>query len=183
MDLLEGMAAGTPVAIRVSASSTIPISRGVLTLRMPEIAGEPNWTAVLWTGTPAASIAETATYSVGALPSGRYCYVAIFEFTPEEEGAETMAISQCLYLDVRPTTILSSNVSFDQIRRVELRQELERRILAGLKPKLAAASEDVIARERTRLEIVDPGFMDRAMEHLIATDPDAGRRVMELNER
>ena len=84
---------------------------------------------------------------------------------------------------MRPTAILSSNVSFEQIKRVELRQELEQRILAGLKPKLAIASDEVLARERARLEAVDPGFMDRAIQDLIATDPDAARRAGGLNER
>jgi len=183
MDLAEGTAAGTPVVLQISAFSTIPVASGTVTLRIPEIGGEPNRTDVLWTGASSEAFAETAVCPVGTLPVGQYCFVAIFEFTSAGENAEDFATSQCLYLDVRPTAILSSIVSFEQIKRIELRQELERRILATLKPKFAAASEDVVAREVAALEAADPGFMDRAIGNLITTDSDAARRVAELNER
>ncbi len=183
MDLAQGMTAGASLVLRVSASSRIPVASGTVTLRVPEIAGEPNRTDVLWTGSPSDIVAEVVEWPVGALPAGKYRFVAIFEFTPDGDDVEPGAISQCLYVDVRPETILSSNVSFEQIKRLELRQELERRIVASRKPKLAVASDDAVAREIARLEADDPGFMDRAIEGLIGTDPEVASRVSELNER
>lgn len=182
IDVAEGVAAGTPVVLQISTSSTIPVASGTVTLLAPEIAGEPGRTQVVWTGASSKPLVETVVCSVGVLPTGRYCFIAVFEFTSASENAEDFAISQCLYLDVRPTAILSSNVSFEQIKRIELRQELERSILASLRPKFAVASEDVVAREVAKLEAVDPGFMDRAIASLIATDSDTARRLAELNE-
>ena len=60
---------------------------------------------------------------------------------------------------------------------------MEHRILAGLKPGLAIASEEATAAELARLEATDPGFLDRRIAELKATDPDVARRILELNER
>jgi hypothetical protein len=183
LGLAEPVEAGAPVTLAVSVSSWVPISSGVLTLRVPEITGEPNRTEVLWAGTAAEGVAEAIQYPAGILPPGRHEFAAILELTPAGDNAQEITLSQCLYLDVRPTAILSSNVSFEQIQRVELRQELERRIALSLTPELAVASEDAVARELTRLEAADPGIVDRRIEELKATDPEVARRILELNER
>jgi hypothetical protein len=182
LGLAEPVEAGAPVTLVVSASSWVPIASGVLTLRVPEIAGEPNRTEVLWAGTAAEGVAETIQYPAGILPPGRHEFAAILKLTPAGDNAREITLSQCLYLDVRPTAILSSNVSFEQIQRVELRQELERRIALCLKPELAVASADAVARELARLEAADPDLIDRQIEGLKATDPEVARRVLELNE-
>jgi hypothetical protein len=183
LGLAEPAEAGAPVTLGVSVSSWVPITSGVLTLRVPAIAGEPNRAEVLWAGTAAEGLAETIQYPAGILPPGRHEFAAILELPPAGDNAREITLSQCLYLDVRPTAILSSNVSFEQIQRMELRQELERRIALSFKPELAVASEDAVARELTRLEAGDPGFIDRQIEELKATDPDVARRILGLNER
>jgi hypothetical protein len=183
LGLAEPAEAGAPVTLVISMSSLVPVSSGALTLRVPEIAGEPNRTEVLWAGTAAEGVAETIQYPVGILPPGRHEFAAILELTPAGDNAQEITLSQCLYLDVRATAILSSNVSFEQIRRVELRQELERRIALSLKPELAVASEDAVTRELARLEAADPGLVDRQIEELKATDPDVARRILALNEQ
>ncbi len=183
LGLAEPVRAGAPVTLVVSVSSLLPVSSAVLTLRVPEIAGEPNRTEVLWASPAAAGVAEAIQYPAGILPAGQHEFAAILEFTPAVENAQEITLSQCLYLDVRVTAILSSNVSFEQIKRVELRQELERRIALSLKPELAVASQNTVARELARLEAADPGLVDRQIEELRTTDPDVARRILELNER
>ena len=86
VDLVEGVAAGTSVTIRVTGTSTIPVSSGLLTLRVPEIAGEPNRTDVLWTTAISNAVEKTVLYSAGPLPVGQHCFVAILEFTPATRG-------------------------------------------------------------------------------------------------
>jgi hypothetical protein len=142
-----------------------------------------NRVETLWAGTPADFVTQSDVYKVNALPVGQYCFTAAFEFTPSGEDAEMIGTSQSLYLDVRPAGILSSNVSFEQIQRLELRGELERRILASLKPGLAVASEEATAAELARLEAADPGFFDRKIAELKAADPDVARRILQLSER
>jgi hypothetical protein len=170
------------LTITVSMSSLVAIDSGVLTLRIPEIAGEPNRTEVLSAGAPGDFVTQTATYHLRALPVGRYCFAAVFEFLPAGDDVREVALSDSLYVDVRPDAILSSNVSFDQIKRLELRRELERRILKSLKPGIAVASEEDTTREMARLEAGDPGFVARKMAEIRATDPDVARRILELNE-
>jgi hypothetical protein len=183
LGLAEPAEAGAPVTLVISMSSWVPINSGMLTLRVPEIAGEPNRTEVLWAGAAAEGVAETIQYPVGILPPGQYEFAAILELTPAADNAREITLSQCLYLDVRPTVILSSNVSFEQIQRVELRQELERRIALSLQPELAIASEDAVSRALARLKAADPGLLDRRIEELKATDPDVARRILALNEQ
>jgi len=174
---------GDPLTVVVVASSLVPVESGIVTLMVPGIGAEPNRTEMLWTGTPADFVSETAVYEVDALPVGQYCFTAAFELTPSGGDADTIATSQSLYVDVRESGILSSNVSFEQIQRLELRRELERRILAELKPRLAVASEEAVATELARLEDADPGFLDRRIAELKAADPNVARRILELNER
>ncbi len=179
----QGDSAGEAITITVAASSLVPVDSGVLTLMVPNVGAESNHTEVLWAGTPADFVTESAVYTVDALPVGRYCFTVAFEFTPQGEDADKIAISQSLYLDVRDTGILSSTVSFEHIQRLELRRELERRILATYRPGLHIAGEQAVDDELARLEAADPGFLDRKIAELKATDPDVARRILELNER
>lgn len=185
-DLSIGLArpadVGKPVTLVIFMSSQVPIESGVLSLHVPRVNYDPNRTEVLWLGMPADFVARTVQYTVGPLPVGRHHFAAVFEFTPDGETAGEMTLSDSLYLDVRPTEILASNVSFDQIKRIELRRELEHRIAMSLMSGLTIASEDAADRELARLEAADPGFTDRMIEELKASDPDVARRIMELNE-
>ncbi|MEJ2705651.1 MAG: hypothetical protein P8Z79_24710 [Sedimentisphaerales bacterium] len=180
IDLAPG-AAGAPVTMIVSAFSKIPAASATLRLRIPPIADEPVATEVLWTGTPSGNMAETVQYVGDVLPEGKYKFVALLAFTADREGARTMTVSRSLYLDVRPTTILSSNVSFEHIKRVELWTELEKRVLMNLRPRLAGADPQTLARERELIEAGDPGIITRRIAELKATDPDVARRIAELN--
>ncbi len=181
IDLAQTDSIEDPVAIIVSALSTIPVSSGVITLKVPHIGTEPNSTEVLWSGTPSGFVAETAEYMVDALPVGKYRFIAIFEFTPNRENAEKLVLSKSLYLDVRPATILSSNISFNQIKRVELWMELEERVLMSLRPELKTAGPRTMANKMADIEALAPGIITRKIAELRVTDPDVARRIMELN--
>jgi len=181
ISLAEPAVTGAPVTLVVSVSTRVPVGAGTLTLRVPPIDAEPGRTQVLWAGEPANFVMETRECAVGILPLGQYHFAAIFEFGPDAEHVEEAGLSASLYLDVRTTGILSSNVSFDQIKRLELRSELERRIALSLRPELSIASEEAVTHELARLEAADPGFLDRQIEELKATDPSVAYRIMELN--
>ena len=112
---------------------------------------------------------------------GKYHFVGIFEFTPDRDNAGKLLVSDSLYLDVRADKILSSNVSFRQIERLELYAELEQRVLASLSPGLATADPDTMARYRELIEAANPGLIKSKIAELRATDPDVARRIMELN--
>jgi hypothetical protein len=167
----------------VAASSRVAAESGAVTLEVPEIAGEPARTQVLWAGTPGTPIDETLEYSVGMLPTGRYRFNTILEFMPKDGGAEQIAVSDSLYLEVTPTEVLASNVSFEHIARMELRRELERRVMAMTTPGIGVAGVATESDHGNRLEGNDADDMDRAIARLKASDPDVARRVRELNER
>ncbi|MHC4570117.1 MAG: hypothetical protein ACYTE3_30710 [Planctomycetota bacterium] len=164
VDLVRPQRAGDPAGIIVTASSAVAAGSGVITLRLPEIGTEPDRTEILWAGAPSDLIAEVKQYALPALPLGRYHFVGILEFTPDSESA-----------------ILSSNVSFRQIERLELYAELEQRVLTSLSPGLATADPDAMARYRELIKATNPGLIKSRIAELRAADPEVARRIMELN--
>jgi hypothetical protein len=181
VDLLRPQRAGEPAGIIVSASSQVAAGSGVITLRLPEIGTEPGRTEILWAGAPSDFVTEQKQYVLPALPVGKYRFVGILEFTPDRDNADKLLVSDSLYLDVRADRILSSNVSFRQIERLELYAELEQRVLTRLRPGLATADPDAMARYRELIEAANPGLIKSRIAELRATDPDVARRIMELN--
>ena len=172
---------GGPVAILVSASSQIPVGSGAITLKVPPVGEIPAEELVLWSGTPSDFVAETVEYTIDALPAGKYRFIAIFEFTPDRENAGKLFASKSLYLDVRPEKILSSNVSFDQIKRVELWEELEQRVRADLKAASTTRTLKTVARDVKAAEPIDSDIISNRIAELRASDPEIARRIMELN--
>jgi len=181
VDLIRPVRAGDPVSIMVSATSDIAASSGVITLKLPEIGTEPSRTEILWAGAPSDLIAEAKQYVIPVLPVGKYHFAGILEFTRDFENADKLGVSDSLYLDVRADKILSSNVSFRQIKRWELYKELEQRALASFYPGLASANPEKMARYRALLLATNPGLIKTKIAELRATDPDVARRIRKLN--
>ena len=170
-----------PVTILISVSSQVPVRSGIVRLKVPPIGEFPAGAEVVWSGAPADFVDETAEYTVDSLPAGKYRFIAIFEFTPDSKNTEKLFISKSLYLDIRPTMILSSNISFNQIKRVELWKELEQRILTDLQTGQSAVGPKTTVREIVTAENLDSGIIARRIAELKAADPDVARRIMELN--
>jgi hypothetical protein len=181
LDLASSSKPGGPVTILVSVSSQIPVGAGTLTLKVPQIGEVPAETQVLWSGMPSHFVAEKAEFVVDVLPEGEFHFGAIFEFTPDSENSGELFASKSLYLDVRPDKILSSNVSFEQIKRVELWNELEQRVLTDLKQDSRTAGLKAAARDVRVAEHLDHDLIAGRIAELKASDPDVARRIMELN--
>ena len=116
---------GGPVAIAVHAASLVPVRSAKISIKIPQVGAEFERTESLWSTASVGFVAQTIEYTTAPLPAGTYRFTAILEFGPEREGAETLMVAESLYLDVRPDTVLSSTVSFDHIKRIELLHELE----------------------------------------------------------
>lgn len=123
---------GKPIRIRIVTSCKIPFKDGIIELYIPEIPGKPAEKVVLWEGDADASLEKQFSYSLAAIPEGKYRLIASFKFTPRRIGARQVGVARSLYLDSRSAEILSSNVSFGHIKRLELKQEMEKRGLLGL---------------------------------------------------
>ena len=115
-------------------------------------------------------------YDAGYLPEGRHRFTAVLEFEPVN-SSEPLLVVGSLYLDIRPTGILHSNVSFDQIDREVLYRELQEQVLAGME----YADSMLLSKQAADLESIDSEIIDRKIKELIASDPDIARRVQELN--
>ena len=165
-----------PVTLVMSALSTIPVSSGKVTLKIPQIGNEQAGSIELWSGTQSDYVFESLQYVGDTLPVGTYRFVLVFEFEPLGEETKSLAISKSLYLDVRPTEILSSNVSFQHIKRLELLKELEQRALLSLRPELKNADAKMAVAES-----IDPAIISKKIQEIRASDPDVARRMMELN--
>jgi hypothetical protein len=100
---------------------------------------------------------------------------------PIGEETEILAFSKSLYLDVRPTEILSSNVSFRQIKRLELMRELEERVLTDMRAELENADKRTMSAAIASIESSDPELLIRKIEQLKNSDPEVARKIMELN--
>jgi len=174
MELADSSNPGGPVTILVSASSQIPVSSGTITLKVPPVGEIPAEMQVLWSGNPSDLVAESVEYVIDALPVGEYHFAAIFEFTPDSEDTEKLFASKSLYLDVRPDKILSSNVSFDQIKRIELWNELEQRV----RTELRTSTRSIILQAAKPL---DKDIIASRIAQLKVSDPEVARRIMELN--
>jgi hypothetical protein len=174
MELADSSNPGGPVTILVSASSQIPVGSGIITLKIPPVGEIPAETLILWSGAPSDFVAESVEYVVDVLPPGEYRFGAIFKFTPDSEDAEKLFASKSLYLDVRPDRILSSNVSFDQIKRIELWNELEQRVRTELRTSTRSISLQAA-------KPLDKDIIASRIAQIKASDPDVARRIMELN--
>ena len=181
MDLAQAQSTGRPVTIMTEVVSDIAIRSGSLTLKIPQIDSDPERTDLLWSAVNSGFVAETAEYTLGLLPLGRYQVIAFFEFTLDREGAKKRVVSRTLYLDVRPDTILSSNVSFRHIERLALRQDLDDRVLMSLHRELKTANRRRMPLELTLFDATDPTLMPRKIAELRTTEPDVARRMMALN--
>jgi len=181
IELVETEDVGGPATIIVSAQSKIPVGSGAVTLQVPDTGTEAARTEDLWSGNPSDLVDETIEYVRDALPEGRYHFRAIFEFKLDHEGAEELGMSSSLYLDVRPTKILSSNISFAELKRVEFRKELEKRILMSMRPELENSGPKLMSAEIANLKAQDPRIMDRKIAELAAKDPEVARMMKELN--
>ncbi|MBN2447855.1 MAG: hypothetical protein JXO22_14075 [Phycisphaerae bacterium] len=182
ISLAAGERAGDPVTVNVSASSWVAVGSGAITLTTPEGRDASGETIVLWSSARSGYVDETREFAAGALAKGLHQFTAIFEFTPDDDPDQPMAVSACLYLDVQAEAIFASDVSFEQLKRIELLEELEQRVLAESKPRLAAADRTTKAREIASLKTRDPDFVARRIAQIRATDPDVARRIEELNE-
>ena len=170
MELEDSSNPGGPVTIFVSASSQIPVGSGTITLKVPPVGEIPAETLVLWSGAPSDFVAETVEYVIDVLPVGEYRFGAIFEFTPDSENAGTLYASKTLYLDVRPDKILSSNISFDQIKRIQLWNELEEQVRTDLRTTSRSISLQAA-------KPLDKDFIASRIAELRESDPDVARRT------
>lgn len=174
MELADSSNPGGPVTILVLASSQIPVGSGAITLKVPPVGEIPAEKLVLWSGAPSDFVTESVEYVIDALPAGEYRFGAIFEFTPDSDNAGTLFASKSLYLDVRPDKILSSNVSFDQIKRIELWNELEQRVRTELRTSTRSISLQAA-------KPLDKDIIASRIAELKVSDPEVARRIMELN--
>lgn len=181
LDLVESEHGADPVRFMVSASSSVAARACVLRLTVPQIGEAPVRTDVLWAEDSTHAIAEVHEYRVPPLPVGRYHFVAILEFTPDLEVAEPLVVSDSLYLDVRAEEILSSNVSFRQMERIELYRTLQDRAVRDVSAAAGAAHANTPGRRYEVMEAADPDLVAGEIARLRAVDRDVARRVMALN--
>ena len=170
-----------PVEIIISASTMISANLARIIMIKPKTGSEPEQKETLWADTPDGLVDKTFVYNAGILPTGKHQFNVVLEFLTGSDNSKFLLAAGSLFLDVRPDGILSSNVSFDQIERLELHKELEKRVLVSMKPQLMSADAKRLSLEKTAMENKDPGIIDRKIQELIVSDPDIARRVEEIN--
>jgi hypothetical protein len=181
VDLLEPENPRKAAEMIISASTAIHVRSGRIILLKSREDSEPESKEILWSGKSDGLIDRTILYKAGLLPEGKYQYTAVLEFETEGNASSQLIAAGSLYLDVKKSGILSSNVSFDQIYRDQLYKELVERVLADMKPQLKNANSKVLDQEIIALENAEPGIIDRKIKELIDSDPDIARKAQELN--
>lgn len=160
VEVIDAGEVGGPVKLAVHAASLVPVVSGTITMARPPLGDEPEGTELLWSNVTPGFVAQSVEYTTAPLPAGQYRFTAVFEFVPDRQDAETMIVAESLCLDIRPDTVLSSAVSFDQIKRVELMQELEgqgRNATNGRVPQIKATDSDAARRISELNRIEDEG--------------------------
>ncbi len=138
---------GEPLDINIVAYFKIPFKDGRIELIIPEIENFPSKKVELWSGdSPNGPMERSVKYLLPVLSPGEFKFIAYLKFFPLREGSREIRISEALYIDVRNDKILSSNISFRQIKRLELREEIERRGLKGLSISEIKKTDPEIAR-------------------------------------
>lgn len=181
VDLIHSERGTDHLGILVSASTAVGANSGALTLRLPEIDGEPSREEVLWASQDSGLIDEVQEYVLPPLPLGRHHFAAILEFTPDHPKAKKLVLSESLYVDVRADRILSSNVSFRQIERLELYAELEKRALA--RPNTKLTDKRLTALSGNATEAANTALVENEMARLKAADPDIARQIIALSSQ
>ncbi|MBN1972758.1 MAG: hypothetical protein JW787_03915 [Sedimentisphaerales bacterium] len=181
VDLIQPENPRKAVEIIISASTAIPARSCRIILITTQAGAETQREEILWSDKPEGLVDKTLLYKAGSLPAGRHQYTAVLEFETEGDNSKMLIASGSLFLDVRPAGILSSNVSFGQIERLELYKELEKRVLVSMKPQLRNANSKVLDKEIIALESANPGIIDRKIQELIASDSIVAEQVEELN--
>lgn len=169
--------------ILVSAKSQIPITDGIVSLKIPQIGNEPNKVETLWYGDPNDFADLNLQYIISNdLPVGRYLFVAIFEFTSGGKRSKKMAISRSLYIDVTTKKIFSSNVSFKQLDRLKLKKELEDRVLGEfIEEDPNTLSPALRGLRIAEIRAHDPNIIEERIAAIIASDPNIIRRINDIN--
>lgn len=125
---------GEPLAINIVAVSKIPFKNGHIEIIIPELGNFSSQKVELWSGnSPNGPMEKHLKYLLPVLSIGEFKLIAYFKFSSLRKGSREMRVSKALYIDVRSDKILSSNISFRQIKRLELNKELERHGLKGLR--------------------------------------------------
>ncbi len=181
VDLVQPERASDPLVILVSASTSVLAKSAMITLRLPEIEGEPSRKELLWASETSELITEMQEYILPPLALGRYHFVAIIEFTPDRPEAAKLVLSESLYVDVRADRILSSNVSFRQIERLELYGKLEERAMG--RPDTKRTDKRLTVPNYMSTEDADTALVESKMARLKATDPDIAHQIMALSSQ
>ncbi len=182
VDLIEPENPRKPVEIVISTATLSPVRFARIVLIKPQTGSEPEYKVTLWESLINEVVDKTMVYDAGKLSVGKHQFNVMMEFLTDSENSKILLAADSLFLDIRQTEILSSNVSFGQIERLELRKELERRVLVAMKPQLKNASSKILAQESMALEEIEPGIIDRKIQELIDSDPDIAQMVEEINE-
>jgi len=153
----------------------------MITLRLPDSDDGPSREEVLWASETSGMITETQEYILPPLALGRHHFVAILEFTPEHADAEKLVLSESLYVDVRPDKVLTSNVSFRQIERLELYGKLEERALT--RSHTRRTDKRLTVPYYMSTEAADTVLVENEMARLKATDPDVARQIVALSSQ
>jgi hypothetical protein len=123
----ENAIPGKPPGIDIVAVSKIPFKDGHIELTIPVIGNMPARKVLLWSGSSNTPVEKHLDYILPILPVGEFKIIGYFKFKSLREGARGMRVSKTLYINVHSDKILSSNISSRQIKRVELKNELEKK--------------------------------------------------------
>lgn len=183
MELVESKKGEDAFKILISVTSQVPIREGIITLKVPDIENEPNSVETLWHGGPNDFTEINLEYVVtSGLPKGKYHFVAVFEFSPDKIKSTKMAISRSLYIDVTPKKIHSSNVSFKQLDRLKLKEELEDRVLREfIEEDPNTLSPALRGLRIAEIRAQDPNIIEKRIAAIIASDPNIVRRIEDIN--
>lgn len=124
--------AGMPLTLVIQVGLHVAIDSVELTLTTPRVGAMGEGNTTLWSGSFDSNFPNSFNYTTPVLYPGKYVYCATLQ-AKSLEGNIVEARGN-LFADVRPNTILTSPVSFERIRKLELIKEIKEKELS-IKPE------------------------------------------------
>jgi hypothetical protein len=181
LELIKPVKLNQALTLIITAESRIPFNTGNIYLIVPPIGSEQSKEVLIWTDSSDTPTIKKIEYNIQNLPIGKYQFRATFDFYPKDGASQIMRVGSKLFIDVRSDAILSSNISFNNIKRLELKRELENLGISKMsKTQQRSIAPDLIKQieELNRLETVpqsreDEDFMKMKQPPFI-TAPSRG---------
>lgn len=177
VSLISPPAPDADQVVQIVTSTSVAVDSGMLGLAFSKSGNqEVPGKNILWEGVLEKGGSVTKTFDLQKLSPGKYKVQVWFRCSSTTPPKRNMRVAQSLFVDVRESEILTSTVSFNQIKRQELKHRLEELgvdIKQTTKEQLRAAHPHLVEEiEKLNLQdaIIEQGIEKQKEKQILPVD-------------